>query len=501
MERNKIRYIIIALLVVLTTSSCEDWLNLYPENAQTTDQYWQTKEDVLAVVSAGYVKLQKSVDKLFVWGEIRGNGISIYNSSVDDNIKAADDLREMDILPTNLYAKWGQMYEIINIANSVIKYAPDVVGRDESFSEAQMNSYLSEAYFLRSLAYFYLVRTFRDVPLILDPYVNDEQEYEIPQSTADVVLDKITDDLNHALIAAKEFFPEVDYDNPVYTKGRATKWAIHSLLADIYLWRGEYDKCIASCDKVINSGRVGLISKDLWFTNFFPGNTNESIFEIQFDYNQDQTNDFIKWFSTDRKYRFSVNTYELFYMTSELGDIRGDGASISLKDYSVWKYLGIYVDETATAERSTSTDNDQNYIIYRLADIYLMKAEALTMLGNYNEATAQVARVRQRAGIEEVLTVPSTEIEMLVMILNERGRELFAEGKCWFDLLRVAQRDNYKYIDYFISEVLKVIPVNKIAIVSSKLIDPDSHYLPVHQDELNVNTKLVQNPYYSSLGN
>jgi len=498
---NSIKYLIVTLLVLLTASSCEDWLNLYPENAQTTDQYWQTKEDVLAVVAAGYVKLQKSVDRLFVWGEIRGNGISIYNTSADDNIEAALDLQEMDILTKNLYAKWGPMYEIINIANSVIKYAPEVVGRDESFSEEQMNSYLSEAYFLRSLAYFYLVRTFRDVPLILEPYVNDEQEYEIPQSSADVVLDRITEDLKHALSSAKEFFPEIDYDNPVYSKGRATKWAIYSLLADIYLWRGLYDDCIRCCDYVIQSGRVGLISKDLWFTNFFPGNTNESIFEIQYDYNLGQTNDFIKWFSTDRKYRFSMDTYSLYFATQELGDIRGDGASISLKDYSVWKYLGIYVDITATAERATSTQNDQNYILYRLAEIYLMKAEALAMKGDFQAATEMVGKIRHRAGIEEALVAPTTELEMLKLILDERGRELFAEGKRWFDLLRIARIGDYKYIEFFISEVIKVIPLNKVAIVSSKLIDPNAHYLPVHQDELDVNTQLVQNPYYSRLGN
>lgn len=501
MKKNKTKYLFVALLIVITTTSCEDWLNLYPENAQTTDQYWQTKEEVLAVVAAGYVKLQKSVDKLFVWGEVRGNGIDIYNSSVDDNIKAANKIRQMDIVPNNKYASWGQMYEIINIANSVIKYGPEVVHRDKSFSEEQMKSYLSEAYFLRSLAYFYLVRTFRDVPLILDPYVNDEQEFEIAKSTDAEVLAKIISDLEGAVVSAKEFFPEVDYDNPVNSKGRATKWAFYSLLADIYLWQGDYANCILNCDKVINSGRVGLISTDLWYTNFYPGNTNESIFEIQFNYNLGQTNDFIKWFSTDRKYTFSEKSRELFEDTQTLGDIRGDGASISMDKYKIWKYLGLYIDLTTTAERATSSENDQNFIIYRLADIYLMKAEALTMQGDFQEASNLVEKIRARAGIEEFITAPSTELDMLHFILDERARELFAEGKRWFDLLRVAKRDNYKYKDDFIIQVLKIISLNKQSIVASKLIDTDTHYLPIHQDEINANRLLEQNPYYFSLGN
>lgn len=495
------KQISLVLLTLLFATSCENWLNLYPENAQTNDQYWQTKEDVESVIVAGYVKYQKAIDQLFVWGEIRGNSIDIINSNVDNNIQAAKKLRDMDILPTNDYAKWNKMYEIINVANSVIEYAPDVVEKDSSFTKQQMQSFLSEAYFQRSLAYFYLIRTYRDVPLILQPYVNDEQEYEIAKSEEQLVLDQIKADLINALPAAKEYFPEIDYDNPVYSKGRATKWAIYSLLADIYLWEGDYDQCIEACDKVINSGRVGLINKDLWFTNFFPGNSNESIFEIQFDYHLGQTNAMIKWFNTDFKYSFSDNTFQLYKETELLGDIRGDGASITSKNFRVWKYIGIYPDLTATAQRATSSENDQNYIIYRLADIYLMKAEALAMKGNYEASAALVAQVRQRAGIEENLVAPTNELSMLELILEERSRELFAEGKRWFDLLRVGKRDNYKYKSYLIEQVIEVVSVNKIAIVSSKLADPNSHYLPIHQDELYVNTKLEQNPYYSSLGN
>lgn len=501
MKIKKYIICIISTILALLSASCSEWLDLYPENAQTTDQYWQTKEDVEAVVAAGYVKLQVSVDLLFVWGEIRGNGIDIVRSTADNDIKAAQKLRDMDILPTNSYAKWDKMYQVINMANSVLKYAPLVVDRDASFSESQMRSYRAEALFQRALAYFYLVRTFREVPLILQPYVNDEQDFEIPKSTEELVLDQITADLEEALNSAKEFFPEVDNENPVYSKGRATKWAIHALLADIHLWRGEYDACIRSCDAIINSNRVGLISGAQWFSNFYPGNSNESIFELQYDYSLNQTNAFIRWFNTDNKYSYSTVTLRLFEETKGLGDIRGDGASITQKNYRVWKYLGLYPDPTATAQRSTSTQNDQHYIIYRLADIYLMKAEAYAMTGDLFESNRLVARIRSRAGIQEVLTPPSGELEMLRLILDERGRELFAEGKRWFDMLRIARRDNYRYKDYFISEIIRVISLNKMAIVASKLTDPDSHFLPVHQEELNANSRLVQNPYYLNLGN
>lgn len=497
MKKNSNITLIIVLILGSILSSCNEWLNLNPENAQTSDQYWETKEEVEAVVAAGYVKMQNSVDELFVWGEIRGDGIQIFNSGVDDNIKAADKIREMDILPTNHYAKWDKMYQVINMANSVIRYAPSVLDLDPSFTESQMNSFISEAKFQRALAYFYLVRTFRDVPLILQPYVNDDERFQYGKTEGPVILDAMVQDLRDALPYAKSFFPEVDYENQANSKGRATKWAIHALLADIYLWQGEYANCIAHCDSVINSGRVGLIGTDLWYTNYFPGNSNESVYEIQFDYSKDQTNNFLDWFYTRSKYIISIPQQMKFMLSEELGDIRGLGASYT-ENSEIWKYMGIEIDELTIAGsyRNTSTQDDQNFIIYRLADLILMKAEAYVMLGDYEQALTLIKRIRDRADIEDNLSAAPSELEMLHLILEERSMELFAEGKRWFDLLRVARRDNFKYKDYLIQHVLQVIPLSSQAIASSKLSDVNSYYLPIHEDELNSNPLLVQNPYY-----
>lgn len=490
-----ITYIIASSLLFV---SCEDWLNLYPENAQVTDQYWRTKEDVESVIASGYVKLRNSVDKLFVWGEIRGNGIEILAALKDDNIKDAVKLRALDILPSNSYAKWGEMYQVINMSNSVIKYGAEVLKKDDSFSQAQLNSFLAEAYFLRSLSYFYLVRTFRDVPFILEPYVDDQEDFEIAKTTEKVILERIVADLTNSVASAKEFFPEVDNDNPMNTKGRATKWAIYALLADIYLWQGDYDKCIEMCDLIIDSKRVGLIEK--WFTNFFPGNSNESIFEIQYSYSKGQTNGFSGWFDVSPKYGISIPMMYLFLETELLGDKRGLNASYLLSNLTIWKYAGVDYYNVTTAKRA-SNQNDQNFIIYRLADILLMKAEALVMKNNFEEAIEIVNRVRSRAGISTELNIGSTELDMLAIVLDERAREFVAEGKRWYDLLRVAKRDDYKYINYMIQEVITVVPLNSVSIVNSKLLDVNSHYLPIHKDEFKNNKLLEQNPYYSSLGN
>ncbi|MCA1744366.1 MAG: RagB/SusD family nutrient uptake outer membrane protein, partial [Bacteroidales bacterium] len=482
--------LLFGMLFLLSFTSCNDWLELYPENAQVSSQYWETKADVEAVLAAGYVRLRGSVDKLFVWGEVRGNGVMLVNINKDDNTRAAQRIRSMDILPSNLYAKWGEMYQVINIANSVIKYGPEVVEMDDSFTNEELNSFLSEAYFLRSLAYFYLVRTFRDVPYITQPYVNDDERFEVEKISGDLILDYLVEDLEKSRVAAKEFFPELDNEYQMNTKGRVTKWTINALLADIYLWQGNYEACISACDHIVASGRVGLISN--WFLNFFPGNSNESIFEIQYSYDRGQTNSFAGWFDVAPKYLASIATVQLFNETQGLGDVRGENGSFLLggQALGIWKYMGLDYYDISTAKRS-SIQNDQNYIVYRLADVLLMKAEALVMTENYEEAIGILNQIRARAGIEGDMNPAATEFEMLQLVMKERQRELVAEGKRWFDLLRVAKRDDYRYLNYLIEEVTSVVPLSSLAIVSSKLMNTDSHYLPIHQDELNANRLLI----------
>lgn len=494
---KNIKYYISALTLMFAFSSCQDYLNVLPENEQSSSEYWQTKEEVQAVLAAGYVNLRSAQEDIFLWGESRGNGIIFFGDGSTGQ-KAAQKVRSMDILLNNDLAKWDAIYKVINMANSVIKYAPGVVAKDESFNVNVMNSDLSEAYFLRALSYFYLVRVFGDVPYVVEPYVDDKASYVLEATSGNDILKQCVTDLNGALDAAKEYFPETDATNPMNTKGRATKWAIYSLLADINLWLGNYQDCLTECDAVINSGKVGLIKGSSWFTNFYPGNSNESIFEIQYSKPLAQTNSFITWFNTNHYYM--ISPYELSLLNDE-NDIRGGNASYKISDEStIWKYVG-KLNDGATA-RDGSTENDQNFIIYRLADIYLMQAEANIMLGTddgYAKAANLINLIRERAGLADI-SATSNQESMLTILLQERQREFFAEGKCWFDLLRIGSRDNYKYKELLIQQVLNITGANNQAVIRSKLADTNSWYMPYHEDETAVNPLIKQNSYYAKLG-
>lgn len=485
---KKTKYITL-VLAMLMLGSCNSWLDVQPENNQVSDEYWANKEEVEAVLGAGYVRLRDSMEEMLVWGEMRGNGISLGFGAIEPDIFR---INQWDIIPGNEFVKWGNFYQIINYANMVIRYAPTVVPKDPSFSENVMQSYLSEAYFLRGLAYFYLVRNFRDVPLITEPYMDDQQSFEKEKSPSNEVFQQIKTDLEAALEYSKEIAPTV-----WETKGRSTKWAIYATLADLYLWTEEYEKASQACDQIINSGRLGLLQGKInttnnWFTIFSPGNTNEGIFELQFDNEKGQTNSLVSWFGSNNRYKISEYSLQLFADSDE--DIRGAGATYTEGNLQVWKYLG--------AEAGTGiprTYSDQNWIIYRMADIYLMKAEALAMQGDYEEAAELVNVIRERAQLSEPIAAASTELEMLQLIMDERGREFIGEGKRWYDLLRVGSRNDYQYKDFLISQVLLTAPASGAPIIRSKLLDVNSHYLPIHFDELKSNQLLVQNPYYENL--
>lgn len=103
------------------------------------------------------------------------------------------------------------------MANSVIKYAPEVQAKDKTYMEVTMNSHLSEAYFLRGLCHFYLVRNFKEAPIVTEPYVDDSAPYDIAKSSEEDIIAQIKSDIQTALDsgAAKEFLKMTNGKVPV----------------------------------------------------------------------------------------------------------------------------------------------------------------------------------------------------------------------------------------------------------------------------------------------
>lgn len=487
-----------AAILLLAMSGCNAWMDIYPENQQSSDQYWQSKEEVYAVLMGAYTNLRNSYKTYIQWGELRGDGIDLISTSGD-----AYKIKNLDINISNSICKWNNIYTTIARANAVIKYSPSVIDKDITFTEGMSNSYIAEAVFIRSLCYFYLVRTFDRVPLVLEPYVDDSQGFDVQVSSREVILDQIISDLNEYAGKCKPGY-EVEWQ----TKGRATSWAFYALLADVYLWQGNYEQAIRTCNKVIDSKRYALVSTEEWFTLYYPGNSIESIFELQWSDDFSQTNDLYKLFYNEKNnatYKVSGATRALFEDESirEI-DVRGKSGSYLIDatyDSKIWKYAGTGIYGLDGTERG-SAERDANWIIYRYADILLIKAEALVMKGaeSYQEAFDLIKEIRTRAGYTVDLPFPESEQEALMMVINERQREFVAEGKRWFDILRVASRNNFTtYKSYLTDVLLDNVAAKDRPQWEAKLSDTNSYYLPIHKNEItNSGGTLQQNPYYAN---
>ena len=165
----------------------------------------------------------------------------------------------------------------------------------------------------------------------------------------------------------------------------------------------------------------------------------------------------------------------------------------------MWKYRG-----SQEVEIERNTEKDDNFIIYRVADIVLMKALAETMTGDYPAAFKLLNQVRNRAGLGNYMGVADEdghtldEQTLLEGILKERQLEFLGEGKRWYDLLWFGRVANYRYKDDFINLVIEGNLTTNPSWIRSVLANTNSWFMPLPQDDIDHNRLLIQNPYYSS---
>jgi starch-binding outer membrane protein, SusD/RagB family len=480
------RQIILSLFFLLlpVMYSCEDSLTILPPDGKVKDEYWKSKEDVLATLMGAYKKMAENDEFFFYYGELRAD-------MLEAGANLSNDLRDIinsNIYPSNFWTNWGPFYSVINYCNLVLKYSPEVKNIDRTFSDYDFNMYNAEAIFLRSLAYFYLVRVFKDVPFVLTPFDTDKQDFFHAKMTDDVILDS----LNNHLSSIIPLIP-IEHEVNDKTRGRATRGAVHALLADIALWRFDYQACINNIEFFEENELYQLVPGSSWFTIFSEGNSLEGIFEFQFDSRKAQHNSMYDITSlTNNRFLASENAYQILshLVTKEV--IRGNG-SINHNRY-IWKYIGQL--SGGLSLRSGADQRSCNWIVYRLADIKLMKAEALSQLGAYEEAINMVNEIRTRASLDAYQSYPQNAFEFEELILDERARELAFEGKRWFDLMRMGRRNNYERKSNLIEVIIKNVPATQKRVLGMKLNDPYGWYLPINEKEIERNKNLVQNPYY-----
>lgn len=496
-------------------SSCNDWLDVLPNNEQVTDEYWQSKEDVEAVIASGYYYMRQCVPQFIKWGELRGGSIYTMNSG---DAK----LQDFNMTSSHSLCDWSNVYKVIGLANSVLLYAPGV--SDNTYYDAMRNSHLAEAYFLRDYCFLLLVKNYRDVPMVLQAYVNDNASFDLAKSPEKEIIARIKEDIKAILEtgAAKG-----TYEEDWATKGRVTKWALYALMADACLWSEDYDQCIEYCDLVLGATdafRPAFMSNaGDWYSLYYPGNSNESIFELNWDYaGNQQSNNFASLFTPSGSPDLRPTPQAMEKMKAETLTLKERGLTedgrmgrmllatyvpdngqvnawqISNQLY-IWKYYGTDVADITGGARQ---HQDANFIIYRVAELMLMKAQALTMKGesSWAEAVSLVNRIRSRAGLPayEKDISEIDELALLEEIFDQKEMEFMAEAKRWYDLLWLGRIGGHKYKEQMIGKVVDGNVTTNEQWVRSVLQDENAWYLPIPQADIEHNKLLEQNPYYGT---
>jgi starch-binding outer membrane protein, SusD/RagB family len=459
-----IKRILVIVLSIIGFTACNDWLSITPENNLIKQKFWTKTEDVNAALAATYDAFRDGSDvSVADYVKIAGSNISETNSKID----------------------WSGYYNAINLANTLMFYSNDVLKKDESFTQRMKDQSDAEALFIRSLSYFYLVRVWKEVPLVIEPSISDTSNLFLSKSPESVVINQIISDLN---VAKSKIGPLQYLDRLDYLKGRANKYSIMALLADVYLWSEQYQKCIDYCDSITNSGLFGLESNSTWFDLYNPGNSVvESIFEIQFDdkYDNQENPLYYSLIPLTSQVKFSLNDAIIKVLFGN-EDLRLCGSN-----GPIWKYQGLSYNGSV---KRNLTQRDGNFIYYRYADILLMKAEALTELDRVAEANENLKKTVERAGMSYIDYGEKSELREAILI--ERAREFVVEGKRWFDLLRAAKRNHFANKQLIISMILSSADVKQQAILRTRVYDTMSYYLPIPERELLYDQNLKQNPFY-----
>ena len=168
-------FLLILTACTVIISSCEKLLDRKPYDGLIKAEFWQNENDVKAAVMGCYDQLQECLELYIMWGEGRSD---LIEARLDNEKR---ELNEQIVSQYNFLCDWKPMYVAINRANTVIENAPGAQEADESFTGDELQEYIGECLFIRSLCYFYLVRTFKEVPLITDSYATDDQEYYFPK--------------------------------------------------------------------------------------------------------------------------------------------------------------------------------------------------------------------------------------------------------------------------------------------------------------------------------
>lgn len=343
---------------------------------------------------------------------------------------------------------WTAIYVTINRANNVLAKVPTVT--DPLLTETLKNQIIGEAYFVRALAYFDLARTWGGVPIITKPTASPKENRGIGRSTQAQTYAQVLKDLE----AAESLLP---LTTDRYRATRKTVWALRSRY---HLYQKEWAKAEEYATKLLTDSNYRLLKP---FNTFFASDargTQESVFEIFYSANEPNTHRNQWQPQTNGGTRQWAPNDAIVALLND-PTIGGTRSTLVAKDNQNRWYGNLYYRTPAS---------DPSYVI-RIAELYLIRAEARANQDKLTDALADLNAVRDRAGI--AASTASSTSAVLLAIENERRVEFALEPHRWYDIVRTGRA----------AQVFNLTDANRLV-------------LPIPAGELLIDKSLVQNQGY-----
>ncbi|MEG0850452.1 RagB/SusD family nutrient uptake outer membrane protein [Flavobacterium sp. 2] len=466
-------------------TSCQDELELTSDSVITSDSFWKTEDDAKAGVNGMYVNFRiQTQQNYYLLGGARSAEIT---GGVQSPLTLANYYNN-NLTPQNIDVDWAGLYTTIHQANLILKYVPQIPFSPSTVKEQKR--YIAQAYTMRALCYFIMARSWGGVPIVTEPTENTNQsQYIIPRNTIEETFAFIKSDIDKAIAN----FPD--------TANNTTQLALPSvqaLKADVYLWTAkqlsggtaDLNTALASVNAIPGTPTLLPNFKDV-FAYDKKGNA-EVLFAVRYSLADlpssllDNWNQFMFVGPSDFAPLTAAQATAVF---GTLGTGSGN-AGISRVQPDITKfnfastdtrkaatYLTLYNGATPVVtglvKYNGTVDGTirrfvSDIIIYRWADVLLMKAEIKNALGQ--DPSTEMNLVMKRADATASFTNGSQTAND-DLILKERLKELAFEGKSWWDLVRF----------------------NKTNLVSSMTAGKEVLF-PISQNTINFNPKIVQNP-------
>lgn len=485
---------ICAISAYVFAIGCTSNLQLEPISQISTASFWKTQDDAIGALNGMYTRLRnEAASNFFMWGEARSEVMGVgFGGSPGNVVYYSHELTQSNAGPV-----WQGLYTTIHEANLILKYVPGITFT----SESQKSTVLAQAHTMRAFVYFILAKTWGDAIIIKEPTEGFTAEsIQKERSPVQDVFAFIKQDLADA----KALFPNDEFPSGRHMWSRPS---LNALIADVYLWTGkrmnggaaDFNTALTALNEIESSDVQLLDDFESVFDYSNKGN-KEVLMAIRFQENESGSTGYEymyvsaismpsnvrqevidaivpykydSWSISDlARTQFSNDDQRKNASFMEVNTVDGSGNE-SFYAAIVTKFNGV----VSGGVRLFMDD----VILYRYADVLLMKAEAKNALGQ--DPSTEINTVRQRAygaNFEAHRFVNGSQESNDDAILKERLFELIFEGKRWWDLIRFGK-------------AFEIVPA-----LQSRVGQDYLYLFPISETTLSLETKVRQNPGYQN---